>query len=201
VWARKNGHFSIQQIRSNCSGDRFEMRDCPVAPDGSENLLKNGSKELSCCVVWTSIPLISWVIPAIGHVGICNSSGTLFDFQGDGMIGRDNMLFGEPMQKWRVPIEPAILDRAVDDVSSEFRHVGYSFFCSNCHFFVASCLQQAGLPGPCCGSDWRTGATVKIIYSLILKGRSISACKFVAIWVPFLIIVGLIVLLVWLTNR
>jgi hypothetical protein len=155
---------------------------------------------LRSCVVWTQIPLISWAIPAIGHVGICDSTGNLLDFQGPYTVGRNAMLFGNPRQKWDLPIPPDTLDQAIAEVTREFGEVDYNFFCSNCHFYVASCLERAGTPLPCCCSDWRTGATVKIIWSLILKGRSISPCDFLLIWVPFLVVVGVIVLLVWVTR-
>jgi hypothetical protein len=151
--------------------------------------------------VWTSIPIISWACPAIGHVGICDSRGTLYDFQGDGHVGRDCMLFGDPKQKWPLPIAPGRLDEAIAQVTTEFAREPYSFFCSNCHFYVASCLERAGVPPPCCCSDWRTGATAKIISSLILRGRSLSVCDFVTIWLPFLILAGIIIVIVWLVRR
>jgi hypothetical protein len=145
--------------------------------------------------------MLSWIAPAIGHVGIVNSHGTVFDFQGDHYIGRNNMLFGEPKEKWRVPIDAATLDHAIDVVEDEFHQVNYSFLCSNCHFFVASCLEQAGVHPPCCCSDWRTGATAKIAFRLVLSGRSISVCDFVTVWLPFVILVGIIVLIALLMGN
>uniref|UniRef100_A0A3B4YE63 Transmembrane protein 222a n=1 Tax=Seriola lalandi dorsalis TaxID=1841481 RepID=A0A3B4YE63_SERLL len=34
------------------------------------------------CIVWTPIPILSWVLPFIGHMGICTSSGVIRDFAG-----------------------------------------------------------------------------------------------------------------------
>ena len=34
------------------------------------------------CIVWTRLPCFSCVIPCIGHVGICKSDGTIYDFLG-----------------------------------------------------------------------------------------------------------------------
>jgi hypothetical protein len=144
--------------------------------------------------------MISWIIPAIGHVGVCDSSGAVFDFQGDGIIGRGKMLFGSPRQRWRLDIGPAIMDDAIEQITMEFEHRCYSFFCSNCHFYAAAVLEKAGVPPPCCCSNWRTGATTKIIWSLILHGRSLGCCDFLIIWIPFLIVVGIIVGLVMLLK-
>lgn len=35
-----------------------------------------------CCLVWTPLPLITWLIPFIGHVGICTVNGIIRDFAG-----------------------------------------------------------------------------------------------------------------------
>ena len=33
-------------------------------------------------IVYTPIPLVSWVLPVVGHVGICTSTGLIYDFAG-----------------------------------------------------------------------------------------------------------------------
>ena len=35
-----------------------------------------------CSIVWTPLPIISWLIPLIGHMGICYSNGVIRDFAG-----------------------------------------------------------------------------------------------------------------------
>lgn len=47
------------------------------------------------CIVWTPLPLISWILPFIGHTGIGDSDGVLHDFQGPYSIGVDDLAFGE----------------------------------------------------------------------------------------------------------
>ena len=32
-------------------------------------------------IVWTPLPLITWFIPFIGHMGICQENGVIRDFQ------------------------------------------------------------------------------------------------------------------------
>ncbi|KAF8288329.1 hypothetical protein TcBrA4_0016280 [Trypanosoma cruzi] len=49
------------------------------------------------CIVWTPIPVLSWIFPFIGHVGICDSAGRIHDFEGPYHIGVDKMLFGNPV--------------------------------------------------------------------------------------------------------
>ena len=41
------------------------------------------------CIVWTPMPIISWFLPMIGHVGICTSEGIIHDYAGDKSISID----------------------------------------------------------------------------------------------------------------
>ncbi|KAF8288025.1 hypothetical protein TcBrA4_0016290 [Trypanosoma cruzi] len=54
------------------------------------------------CIVWTPIPVLSWIFPFIGHVGICDSAGRIHDFEGPYHIGVDKMLFGNPVKYWNI---------------------------------------------------------------------------------------------------
>ena len=54
-----------------------EDQDRSVEHEGSmQNLNSNSQIDVKYqrypyCIVWTPIPLISWIFPMIGHVGIC----------------------------------------------------------------------------------------------------------------------------------
>jgi hypothetical protein len=54
------------------------------------------------CIVWTPIPLITWVLPFVGHMGICDSRGVVHDFAGPYYIGEDCLAFGNPAKYWNV---------------------------------------------------------------------------------------------------
>lgn len=47
-----------------------------------------------CCIVWTPLPVISWLIPFIGHIGICREDGVILDFAGPNFVCVDNFAFG-----------------------------------------------------------------------------------------------------------
>lgn len=46
-------------------------------------------------IVWTPLPLITWLIPVIGHTGIGMSDGVIHDFAGPYYISVDDLAFGE----------------------------------------------------------------------------------------------------------
>lgn len=47
-----------------------------------------------CCIVWTPLPIVSWLAPFIGHLGICREDGTVLDFAGSNFVGVDNFSYG-----------------------------------------------------------------------------------------------------------
>lgn len=49
-----------------------------------------------CCIVWTPLPILSWFIPFIGHIGICREDGVILDFAGPNFVCVDNFTFGSP---------------------------------------------------------------------------------------------------------
>jgi len=54
------------------------------------------------CVVWTSIPLLSWLLPFIGHMGIATSDGVIHDFAGPYFVSEDDFAFGRPTRYLRM---------------------------------------------------------------------------------------------------
>ncbi|KAK5784669.1 hypothetical protein PVK06_039195 [Gossypium arboreum] len=46
------------------------------------------------CIVWTPLPITSWLIPFIGHIGICREDGVILDFAGPSCVSIDDFAFG-----------------------------------------------------------------------------------------------------------
>lgn len=47
-----------------------------------------------CCLVWTPLPIVSWLAPFIGHVGICREDGVTLDFSGSNLVNVDEFAVG-----------------------------------------------------------------------------------------------------------
>lgn len=73
----KNGEFKVEALR-------------PVGGPGGH------PPRLPYCIVWTPLPPITWLLPFIGHMGICDSRGAVYDFAGPYSIGVDDMAFSAP---------------------------------------------------------------------------------------------------------
>lgn len=157
-------------------------------------------------VVWTTIPILSWVFPFVGHIGICDSQGRVYDFQGTYSIGDDQMLFGNPVKYWDVsPLfvptfyargpaeEPSKDDASAEAVRREIdqydqalfnviqhfqRTEKYNFFSNNCHAFVAAVLNAQPLAK-------RRESTVTVATHMFVNGTSVSFVRAFLALLPF----------------
>mmetsp|Transcript_42725 Transcript_42725/g.91206 ORF Transcript_42725/g.91206 Transcript_42725/m.91206 type:complete len:302 (-) Transcript_42725:502-1407(-) len=111
-----------------------------------------GAHRFPNCLVWTPIHPITWICPYIGHVGLCDAEGLIFDFCGPYCIGVDNMLFGWPTRY--LQLDPryakadggAVWDEAVYETAKGFQRQSYDFLMWNCHSFLASFLNRIEYP-------------------------------------------------------
>ncbi|CAL4122340.1 unnamed protein product, partial [Meganyctiphanes norvegica] len=88
------------------------------------------------CIVWTPLPLITWFLPFIGHMGISMCSGVIRDFAGPYFVSEDNMAFGWPTKYWQLDAYraqggPNSWDRSVILASEEYSGRMGSNYCCN----------------------------------------------------------------------
>lgn len=121
-----------------------------------------------CCIVWTPLPLLSWLVPFIGHIGICREDGVILDFAGPHFVSVDHFNFGSvtrfiQLSREECTLPPSTLyssdaelsetnelttwDSALRKSTQDFQHRSYSLFTCNCHCFVANCLNRLSYGG------------------------------------------------------
>ncbi|KAA8531933.1 hypothetical protein F0562_006350 [Nyssa sinensis] len=162
-----------------------------------------------CCIVWTPLPVISWLVPFIGHIGICREDGVILDFAGPNFVCVDNFTFGAvaryiQISKEKCCISPhpdayrseygyeqdeprrdaLIWDDAIQKSTQEFQHRSYNLFTCNCHSFVANNLNRLGFQA----GGWNV---VNIAALIFLKGRWVNKASMVRSYLPFVIVFGL----------
>ncbi|KAG5475841.1 hypothetical protein CUR178_03554 [Leishmania enriettii] len=164
------------------------------------------------CIVWSPIPVLSWVLPFVGHVGVCDSQGRIYDFQGSYRICQDSMLFSHPVKYWdvsrkyvpsfydtelyssaerevAVKREVAAYDAALASATTHFRQSErYSFFTKNCHAFVAASMNEQQLKKQHMG-------TVSVAIGMMLHGSYINCSRFMKAHLPFILFLTIIVLI------
>ncbi|XP_030146241.1 transmembrane protein 222 [Taeniopygia guttata] len=148
------------------------------------------------CVVWTPIPVLTWLFPIIGHMGICTSAGVIRDFAGPYFVSEDNMAFGKPVKYWKLDPSkvcatgPNAWDTAVHDASEEYKHRMHNLCCDNCHSHVALALNLMRYDN---STSWNM---VKLCFFTLLYGKYVSIGGFVKTWLPFVLFLGVIVTVV-----
>ncbi|EDX04193.1 transmembrane protein 222 isoform X1 [Drosophila simulans] len=146
------------------------------------------------CIVWTPIPVLTWLLPMIGHMGICTSSGVIRDFAGPYFVSEDNMAFGRPTRYLRLHPKHMVggnyaWDEAVSKASVLYGTRMHNIFCDNCHSHVATALIYMRY--------YDSTAWNMIILSmwLFVCGRYVGIGGFIKTWLPFAILLSIFTIL------
>ena len=108
----------------------------PVDGNGS------GKPDLSFCILWSPLPPITWILPFIGHTGICDSRGITSDFQGSYYVADfaldGQMAFGKATRYLKIDVSqlPGGIERwdeAIREANSVYCQRIHNICCDNCH--------------------------------------------------------------------
>ncbi|KAJ6856723.1 LOW QUALITY PROTEIN: protein REVERSION-TO-ETHYLENE SENSITIVITY1-like [Populus alba x Populus x berolinensis] len=145
-----------------------------------------------CCLIWTPLPVVSWLAPFIGHVGICKEDGTILDFSGSNFVNVDDFSFGAAARYFQLDREQCCFppnltghtckhgykhsehgtaitwDDALQSSMRHFDHKTYNLFTCNCHSFVANCLNRLCYGG---SMDWNM---IDVAVLILFKGHWID---------------------------
>ncbi|KAK1430853.1 hypothetical protein QVD17_13910 [Tagetes erecta] len=160
-----------------------------------------------CCLVWTPLPVVSWLAPFIGHVGLCMEDGTVVDFSGSNFVNVDDFAYGAVARYIQLDRKqccfPSNLvshtckhrykhaergtaiswDDAIHSSRRHFEHKSYNLFTCNCHSFVAICLNHMSYGG---SMDWNM---VNVAALVLFKGRWVDFMAVVRSFLPFTLMV------------
>ena len=95
------------------------------------------------CITWTPLPLITWIIPCIGHVGIAHSNGKIHDFAGPYYVSVDDFAFGRTHKYVKLDIEDVQrYNTSLEKADRTYRGRVHNLCCDNCHSHVAQVLNN-----------------------------------------------------------
>ncbi|CAN6327454.1 unnamed protein product [Urochloa humidicola] len=156
-----------------------------------------------CCIVWTPLPVVSWLAPYIGHVGIAREDGTVLDFAGSNLVSVDDLAYGSAARYLQLDRKkccfPANLashvcvrphehseagtaiswDDALRSGARRFEHKCYNLFTCNSHSFVADCLNHLAYGG---SVGWNVLNVAALIW---LRGRWLDRTAAARSFLPF----------------
>ncbi|KAF8388830.1 hypothetical protein HHK36_025510 [Tetracentron sinense] len=156
-----------------------------------------------CCIVWTPLPVVSWLAPFIGHVGICREDGTVVDFSGSNFVSIDDFAYGVVARYLQLNREQCCFppnlsghtckqgyrhmehgsaitwDDALGLGMHHFEHKSYNLFTCNSHLFVANCMNRFCYGG---SLGWNM---VNVAALILLKGQWMDSMSIVRSFFPF----------------
>lgn len=139
------------------------------------------------CIVWTPLPIITWLLPIIGHTGIANSKGIIYDFSDDFNVSVDNFSFGSPTKYFKfhshlIPNGPTAWDKAIQETSDYYNRTRHSLFFNNCHQYIAGVLNKVKYENR---TDW---SQVEVWWNITFRSSYSSFLGFIRQWWPFTVI-------------
>ena len=173
-----------------------------VARGGSPSFVDVSRSRFPFSLVWSPLPGITACVPVVGHMGICDSRGVIYDFGGPYYISVDSMSFGAPYlyleldpadclgpvgsETPRGSLSPAAAaqrwDAAVDAANDDFSRKMHNIVLQNCHHHSASVLNTLGYKGR------RNWGQVGVATLVITQGRWVSLRAALCVWLIPLII-------------
>ncbi|XP_076955491.1 protein RTE1-HOMOLOG-like isoform X2 [Bidens hawaiensis] len=160
-----------------------------------------------CCIVWTPLPVVSWLLPFVGHVGIGREDGVILDFAGPNFVCVDNFTFGSvsryiqiskekcsitsnPSTTFRTEEEYSLVesgrnqytwDDALRKSTQEYQHRAYNIFSCNCHSFVANNLNKLEFQS----GGWNV---VNLAVLILFKGKWVNTASMIRSFLPFVLV-------------
>ncbi|XVF48659.1 hypothetical protein PTKIN_Ptkin03bG0207800 [Pterospermum kingtungense] len=159
-----------------------------------------------CCLVWTPLPVVSWLAPFIGHVGICREDGAILDFSGSNFVNIGEFAFGAAARYLQLDREKCCFppnlaahtckhgylhaecgtaitwDDALQSSVRYFEHKSYNLFTCNSHSFVANCLNRLCYGG---SMNWNM---INVAALILFKGRWIDIMSIIRSFLPFAVV-------------
>ena len=154
------------------------------------------------CIVWSPLPLITWLCPVIGHMGICDSQGVIWDFAGPYTINRDDMAFGRPTRY--LQLDPSQIkaaleggskgseetmqmwDNSVKTSNCHYSRKMHNICCQNCHHHTARSLSNMKYRGI---SKW---SQITLAFWIFFRAPFTSVWGFLYTFGPFAVILSII---------
>lgn len=161
------------------------------------------------CIVWTPLPIVSWLAPFFGHVGVCRKDGTILDFAGPFLVNVDNFAFGAPARYAHLDGQQCCFpphlsghtcqsgfghaklgtavswDDGLRSSMQQFQHKSYNLFTCNCHSFVASFLNRIAYQR---SIRWNV---IRVFLLIMLKGQWVSKWAVARSFAPFTLVMCL----------
>ena len=142
-------------------------------------------------ITWTPLPGITWLLPMIGHTGICGSDGVIHDFAGPYYVSEDDFAFGETHKYVQLEIAAGSVSKFNEDIqraNRTYRKRMHNICCDNCHSHVARALNNHRYRGK---DNW---TMISVWWMLMTEGKYVSTSHLIFTYIGFLVILTAFIL-------
>lgn len=149
------------------------------------------------CLVWTPIPILTYLFPFIGHMGIAMSNGVIRDFAGAYCVSEDNMAFGRPTRYLQLNPNNVLggvekWDESVTKACTVYQGRVHNLLCDNCHSHCALALNTM------CYKNVRSYNMFLLASWMFILGSYVGFSGFLKTWLPnFILIITLVLLCIY----
>ena len=165
--------YETSQMTRESDEKQFSQQGTRIVNGAHKYRVRPGDARFPLCIVWTPLPLITQIIPCIGHTGIGDSSGVIYDFAGPYFIGKDDLAFGETHKYVVLDLE-GVTEEAFNDAIRKanviYKRRMHNICCDNCHSHVARALNILRYKG-------RENYTMIDVWWMCLISGQYVACK------------------------
>ncbi|UXI15335.1 Neuron navigator 2 [Sarcoptes scabiei] len=130
-------------------------------------------------IVWTPVPILSWIFPHVGHLGIGKSDGHVKDFGRPYKVLTDSNQFGRPLKYWILDPSKAKdgikgWDDAIEEASFAFckrmhldfyQNLATIDFDSNWYYYLGG-LFQDGFLSKCFEFKLKINFVIKLLWKV-----------------------------------
>uniref|UniRef100_F1LCP5 Transmembrane protein 222 n=2 Tax=Ascaris TaxID=6251 RepID=F1LCP5_ASCSU len=167
----------------------MKVTENPYSPGSAEDGVRDidpSRGRFPLCIVWTPIPLLTWLFPFMGHMGIATSGGIIRDFAGSYCVNENEMAFGWPTRYLKLDVNKVVggveaWDRAVRSASDEYNNHVHNLMCDNCHSHVALALNEMRY------AQRRNYNMFYLGTEMLFRGRYVGFGGFLKQWLPSLV--------------
>ena len=198
--SQNENNISYNNQETTDTKKNTNIKNVEVYPSSDIATQKNidlKSSHFPYCIVWTPIPVLTYIIPSIGHTGIGNSNGIIHDFASSFFVSVDDFAFGKPTKYIQLELteqEKYDWDRAILKGDNKYNMEEHNIFLNNCHSHVAYVLNQLNYKGR------NNYNMVSIWWMLITKGKYVNCCGFFKTYIGFLIIIFIILIIILIVK-
>ena len=167
--------------RSVCSVPLLHVCGCCV----------RDSSRYPFCLVWGPLPLISWIVPWIGHLGVADSQGVVHDFAGPYTVNQGEFMvpitkvFQFPLSVWRG--REREWDAGLAQADAVYSKLVHNLFTQNCHHHSVKALGCMKLGSGREVTPLAHMSMLQAFWLITRKGQFISVGAWIMTYAPFMI--------------